>query len=259
MSGRVLIAIWGLVLALSGANEAIADAPRYPDTTQRSQIRSATLFLGPDGAFANLDRAEWCAEAQQFLRERGIREARQRHRPALSEVEVDVGSTDPRTAAGTALKVLGSAPAPLSRFRARLEVRHYSGALRVSVFAQEKWHLRRMLGPDPLPFTRDLAAGRWLISAGPGPGRTTRLAVWDQVGEANPYEVQALVALPDGSVHRSRVVPWFPAGVEVNLPGDFPTLRGRPLVAGTYRVIFEADGKTVDWPRSLRFEHWGDE
>lgn len=241
------------LIAVSGV-VAHAEPERYPSPAQLKVVRSASLFLSPDGAFANLDAVEWCEEVEGWLRERGYRDVRQVHRQVLSEVVVGLPSASYRANAQETVKLLGLAAAPLSRFKARFEVRRFDNTLVTARYEGEQWKESQETRPDPMPFTRQLAAGQWMMSVEQNPERQTRIALWDKEGEANPYDVQALVALPDGSVHRSAVIPWNPAGVEVLFPVDFPTLKGRKLGHGTYRVIFEADRQTIDWPRSLPFD-----
>lgn len=235
------------------ASEAVVD--KYPSPAQMKSVRSATLFLRPDGAFAHLDELEWCEEVESFLRERGHKDVRQNHRQVVNEVAVEMPATTYRSVAQEVVRMLSGAAAPLSRFKARFAVRHYDNTLLTARFEGEQWKEAHETRPDPLVFTRALMPGQWMMSVEQGAERkNTRIMLWDKIGEANPYEVQALVSLPDGSLHRSRVTPWNPAGVEVLFPVDFPTLKGKKLSPGTYRVIFEADGLTIDWPRSLPFE-----
>jgi hypothetical protein len=237
------------------AAPALAEGPRYPSPAQMKLVRTATLYLTADGAFANLDPVEWCEEVEGFLRERGYKQVHQQHRQVLHEVVVSLPASAVRTSAQEVVRLVGGAPAPLSRFRARFEIRRFDNTMVTARFDGEQWKEARESLPDPLPFTLDLSPGQWMMSVEQSRDRTTRISLWDKVGEANPFDVQALVALPNGTVHRSRVIPWNPAGVEVFLTGvDFPTLQGKKLAHGTYRVIFEADGKTIEWPRSLPFE-----
>jgi hypothetical protein len=237
------------LLALSGAS---AEQSRYPTPTQLKLVRSAVLYLSVDGALAQLDPVEWCEEVDQFLRERGFQKLSRRHQQVLNEVAVDLTPDSYRKTAQEIVRLVTSAPPPLSRFRARFEVRHFDNTLLVARYEGEQWKERESR-PDPVPFTLTLAPGQWMMSMEHTEDGRMRLALWDKVGEANPYEVQAVIALPDGSIHRSRVVPWNPEGVEVLLPSDFPTLKDRPLPKGAYRAIFEADGQTIDWQRSLSF------
>jgi hypothetical protein len=248
---RLLLATLPLLLLLPGVSG--AESERYPSAAQLKRVRTATLYLSADGAFAKLDEIEWCEEVEEFLRERGYRGVRRHFRQVVNELAVDLSVVSFRAAAKEVVRLLTSAPPPLSRFKARFEVRRFDNTLVTARYEGEQWKEARETRPDPIPFTRKLAAGQWMMSVDPGADHSFRIALWDKVGEANPYEVQAVVSLPDGSIHRSRVIPWNPAGVEVLLPVDFPTLRGKALPPGKHRVIFEADGLTIDWPRSMKF------
>jgi hypothetical protein len=152
------------------------------------------------------------------------------------------------------VRILTSAPAPLSRFQARFEVRRFDNTLLTARYEGEQWKEIRESRPDPVPFTVELAPGQWMMST-EHTERGLRIALWDKIGEANPYEVQALLVLPDGSLHRSNKVAWDPGGVEVYFPNDFPSIKGRKVPLGPMRAIFEADGRTIDWPRSLVFQY----
>jgi hypothetical protein len=242
------LSIGFLALAEAGARES-----RYPTPAQLKQVRSAVLYLSVDGALAQLDPVEWCEEVEQFLRERGLRRLSRRHQQVLNEVAVELPGDSYRKKAQEIVRLVTSAPPPLSRFRARFEVRHFDNTLLVARYEGEQWREAWESRSDPVPFTLTLAPGQWMMSMEHTEDGRIRLALWDKVGEANPYEVQAVVALPDGSLHRSRVIPWNPEGVEVFLPSDFPTLAGRALPKGAYHAIFEADGQTIDWQRSLSF------
>ena len=237
---------------------AVADVDRYPSPAQQKQVRAATLYLSADGAFARLEEPEWCEEVEQFLKERGYKSARQQHRQVVTEVAVDLPAAAYRTSAQEIVRLVSGAPAPLSRFKARFEVRRFDNTLVTARFDGEQWKEARESRPDPIPFTRKLMAGQWMMSVEQGQGqadaRATRISLWDKEGEANAFEVQAVLALPSGELHRSKMIPWMPAGVEVSSPTDFPHLKGKKLPHGTYRVIFEADSRTIDWPRSLPFE-----
>lgn len=233
---------------------ASAEGDRYPTSAQLKLVRSATLFVSPDGAFARLDEVEWCEEIEQFLRERGYRRLWREHRQVVNEVALELPPVSYRNVAQEVVRLLTSAPTPLSRFRARFEVRRFDNTLVTARFEGEQWKEARESTPDPVPFTLKLAPGQWMMSVEPAE-RGLRIALWDKIGEANPFEVQAVVALPDGSIHRSRKIAWQPTGVEVLLPLEFPTLRQKHLARGPYRVIFEADGHTIDWPRSLSFRY----
>lgn len=253
-------AIAASMLALA-TPAAVAEVDRYPSAAQMKQVRSAELYLSADGAFANLDEAEWCEEVQQYLKERGHKSARQHHRQVVHEVAVTLPSATYRASVQEIVRLVHAAPAPLSRFRARFEVRRYDNTLVTARFDGEQWKEATESKPDPITFTRKLMAGQWMMSVEQGSDRavsagpsSTRISLWDKEGEANAYEVQALIALPSGEVHRSVMIPWNPAGVEVNVPAEFPTLKGKKLPHGTYRVIFEADASTIEWPRSLPFE-----
>jgi hypothetical protein len=245
----------GIAVGILALGTSVASAERYPTPAKLKQVRTAALHLSPDGVLARLDPVEWCEELEQFLRERGHRGVRQYHRQVLSEVVVPLPSPAFRAAAQEIVRVLTSAPAPLSRFRARFEVRRFDNSVLSARYEGEQWKEARESRPDPLPFTLELAPGQWMMSVELDRPGGVRIAIWDKVGEANPFEVLAVLALPDGSVHRSRRIPWNPAGVVVYTPDDFPTLRSRELARGRYRVIFEADGRTIDWPRSLRFRY----
>ena len=250
-------AIAASMLALS-TPLAVADVDRYPSPAQQKQVRAATLFLSADGAFARLEEPEWCEEVEQFLKERGFKSARQHHLQVVTEVAVDLPAAAYRTTAQEIVRLVSAAPAPLSRLKPRFEVRRFDNTLVTARFDGEQWKEARESRPDPIPFTRKLMAGQWMMSVeqgqAPGDLRQTRISLWDKEGEANAYEVLAIVALPSGELHRSKAIPWMPAGVEVSIPSDFPSLKGKKLSHGTYRVIFEADSRTIDWPRSLPFE-----
>jgi len=251
-------AIAASMLALS-TPVAAADVDRYPSPAQQKQVRAATLYLTADGAFAHLDEAEWCEEVEQFLKERGFKSARQHHRQVVTEVAVDLPAAAFRNTAVELVRLVGRAPAPLSRFKARFEVRRFDNTLVTARYDGEQWKEAHESRPDPIPFTRKLMPGQWMMSVEQGQSggfssRQTRISLWDKEGEANAFELQAILATPNGELHRSKTVPWMPAGVETNIPADFPTLQGKKLPHGTYRVIYEADGKTIDWPRSLPFE-----
>jgi hypothetical protein len=232
-----------------------ASAERYPSATQLKLVRSAMLYLAPDGAYARLDEVEWCEEMERFLRERGFHGVRQRHEQVVNDVAVPLPPAAFRSAAQDLVKLLTSAPPPLSRFQSRFEVRRYDNTLLTGRYEGEQWKEIRESRPDPVPFTIELAHGHWMVSAEHTADRGVRIALWDKIGEANPYDVQAVLVLADGSLHRSSKVAWEPAGVEVFFPADFPTLKARKIPLGPVHVIFEADGRTIEWPRSLPFQY----
>ena len=256
-------AVAASLLAVSSA-PAQPTSDKYPSPAQMKSVRTATLYLQADGAFAHLDEVEWCEEVESYLRERGHKDVRQHHQQVVNEVAVGLPTATYRAVAQEIVRLMSTAAAPLSRFKARFAVRHYDNTLVTARFEGEQWTEAHESRPDPIVFTRALTPGQWMMSVeqsassheAPRAHRTkaTRILLWDKIGEANPYDVQALVSMPDGTLHRSTITPWNPAGVEVMFPADFPTLKGKKLPPGAYRVIFEADGLTIDWPRSLPFE-----